>query len=175
MTDGCGISSAIALRWTSGDLNDDKSTLVQVMAWCHKATSHYLNQCWPRSLPPYRVTRSQWVKSMTLCKTTVTPFLLHWTSYPNLALSHLMSYSSHAWSYSLFPYSTAHHPSVPWTSDVSVTSTQSGQRVDAGTSTGVPPTCWSPGGGRVVRSQSRRLEDSVSHCSSLPGTTSCPI
>ena len=22
------------------------STLVQVMAWCHQATSHYLNQCW---------------------------------------------------------------------------------------------------------------------------------
>ena len=31
------------------DLTDDKSTLVQVMAWCHQATSHYLNQCWPRS------------------------------------------------------------------------------------------------------------------------------
>ena len=25
---------------------DDKSTLVQVMAWCRQATSHYLNQCW---------------------------------------------------------------------------------------------------------------------------------
>ena len=29
------------------DLTDDKSTLVQVMAWCHQAASHYLNQCWP--------------------------------------------------------------------------------------------------------------------------------
>ena len=27
------------------DLTDDKSTLVQVMAWCRQATSHYLNQC----------------------------------------------------------------------------------------------------------------------------------
>ena len=26
------------------------------------APSHYLNQCWPRSLPPYGVTRPQWVK-----------------------------------------------------------------------------------------------------------------
>ena len=26
---------------------DYKSTLVQVMAWCHQAPSHYLNQCWP--------------------------------------------------------------------------------------------------------------------------------
>ena len=32
------------------------------MAWCRQATSHYLNQCWPRSLPPYGVTRPQWVK-----------------------------------------------------------------------------------------------------------------
>ena len=24
------------------------------MAWCHPATSHYLRQCWPRSLTPYR-------------------------------------------------------------------------------------------------------------------------
>ena len=43
------------------DLTDDKSTLVQV-----KATSHYPNQCWPRSPTPYGVTRPQWVnKSYT--------------------------------------------------------------------------------------------------------------
>ena len=34
------------------------------MAWCHQATSHYLNQCWPRSLTPYSVTRPQWVNSL---------------------------------------------------------------------------------------------------------------
>ena len=33
-------------------LIDDESTLVQVMAWCRQATSHYLNQCWPRSMTP---------------------------------------------------------------------------------------------------------------------------
>ena len=43
------------------DLTDDKSTLVQVMALCRQATSHYLNQCWHRSLSPYGVTRPQWV------------------------------------------------------------------------------------------------------------------
>ena len=32
------------------------------MAWCHQATSHYLNQCWQRSTTPYGVTRPQWVK-----------------------------------------------------------------------------------------------------------------
>ena len=44
------------------DLAEDKSTLVQVMAWCRQATSHYMSQCWPRSLSPYGVTRPQWVK-----------------------------------------------------------------------------------------------------------------
>ena len=41
----------------------DKSTLVQVMAWCYQATGHYLSQCWPRYMSPYGVTRPQWVKS----------------------------------------------------------------------------------------------------------------
>ena len=44
------------------DITDDQSTLVQVMAWCHQATSHYLSQCWSRSLSPYGVTRPEWVK-----------------------------------------------------------------------------------------------------------------
>ena len=41
MTDGWGISCKIAPRWMPLDLTDDKSTLVQVMAWCRQATSHY--------------------------------------------------------------------------------------------------------------------------------------
>ena len=31
------------------------------MVCIHQATSHYLNQCWPRSMLPYSFTRSQWV------------------------------------------------------------------------------------------------------------------
>ena len=58
-----GISCEIALIWMSPYFTDDQSTLVQVMAWCHQATSHYLSQCWPRSLSPYGVTRPKWVKS----------------------------------------------------------------------------------------------------------------
>ena len=50
-----------ALRWMSEDLNDDKSTLVQVMAWGNQATSHCLSQCWLSSLLPYGVARPQWV------------------------------------------------------------------------------------------------------------------
>ena len=36
------------------NLTDDKSTLVQVMAWCCQATSHCLNQCWPGSTTKWR-------------------------------------------------------------------------------------------------------------------------
>ena len=42
-------------------VTDDKSTLVQALACCHHATSHYLSQCWPRSMSSYGVTRPQWV------------------------------------------------------------------------------------------------------------------
>ena len=44
------------------DLTEDKSTLFQIMAWCRQATSHYLSQCWPRSVSPNCVIRPQWVK-----------------------------------------------------------------------------------------------------------------
>ena len=67
MTDCSDISSEIALRWTSLDLSDDKLTLFQVMAWCCLATtSHYLSQCWPRSMSPNGVTRSQSVNLFSL-------------------------------------------------------------------------------------------------------------
>ena len=52
-----GTCCEIALRWQPQNLSNVKSTLVQVMAWCHQATSHYLNQCCPRSLTSYGVTR----------------------------------------------------------------------------------------------------------------------
>ena len=53
VTDAWGISCKIALRWMPLDLTNDKSTLVQVMAWCRQATSHYLSQCWPWFMSPY--------------------------------------------------------------------------------------------------------------------------
>ena len=59
--DGQGISCEIALRWMPLDLTDDKSTLIKVMAWCHQTTSHYLSQCWSRSMSPFGVTKPQWV------------------------------------------------------------------------------------------------------------------
>ena len=63
MIEGWGISCEIAPVWMSLVFTDDHSTLVQVMAWCCQATSHYLSQCWPRSLLPYGVTRPQWINA----------------------------------------------------------------------------------------------------------------
>ena len=60
--DGWVISCGIALLWMSLDFTDDQSTLVQVMVWCHQATSHHLSQSWPRSLP-YRVGQSREIYS----------------------------------------------------------------------------------------------------------------
>ena len=65
--DGWGISCEIAVIWMSLDFTDDQSTLVQVIVWCHQATSHYLSQCWPRFLSPYGVTMPQWVNLFLHC------------------------------------------------------------------------------------------------------------
>ena len=47
------------------DFTDDKSTLVQVMAWCRQATDHYLGQYSLRSMSPYGLSRPQWVKGIS--------------------------------------------------------------------------------------------------------------
>ena len=75
MIDGWGVLCQIALIWMSVDRTDDKSTLVQVMAWCRQATSHYPRQCWPSSLPSYGVTRPQWVESVISSYLTL-PYLI---------------------------------------------------------------------------------------------------
>ena len=43
--------------------DNNKSALIEVMTWCHQATKHYITQCWPRSVLPYRITRPQWVET----------------------------------------------------------------------------------------------------------------
>ena len=39
--------------WMPQNTTDDKSTLVQVIAWYQLATSNYLSQHWPRSQSPW--------------------------------------------------------------------------------------------------------------------------
>ena len=77
--DGWGISCEIALLSMSLDFSYDKLKMVQVMAWCHQATNHYLSQCWPRSLSPYGITRPQWVNEKCLkVSPTKCCILTHW-------------------------------------------------------------------------------------------------
>ena len=59
------------------DLIDEKSTLIQVMAWCRQATSHYLKQCWPGSMTPNGVTRGHWV-NVSVPHFLITQSLAHW-------------------------------------------------------------------------------------------------
>ena len=66
------------LRWLLQDLTDDKSTLVQVMAWCRQAPSHYLSQCWLRSMSPHGVTLPQWVNVLNTHMGDLLILRLHW-------------------------------------------------------------------------------------------------
>ena len=50
----------IGVAWMPWNFADDKSTLVQVMAWCRQAPSHYLSQYWSGSMSPYGVIGLQW-------------------------------------------------------------------------------------------------------------------
>ena len=52
----------IALVWMLENLSDEKSVLVQIIAWCRLVPSHYLYRWWPRSQSPHDVTMPQWVK-----------------------------------------------------------------------------------------------------------------
>ena len=59
------VAKALSVKFFRGKChrssNNKKSTLVQVMAWCHQATGHYLNQWWPRSMSSYGFTKQHWV------------------------------------------------------------------------------------------------------------------
>ena len=71
-------SMEYALRGTPWYLTDDLSTLVQIMAWCCQATSHYLKQCWLSSRP-------QWVNSQR-------PSYIIWLHRSGSTLAHVMVY-----------------------------------------------------------------------------------
>ena len=83
--DGWGISCEFALRWMSLHLADDKTTLVQVMAWCHQATSHYLTQCWSRSMSPNDLTRPHWVNvDHAITRSKCQWYLPSWCEWKNI-------------------------------------------------------------------------------------------
>ena len=57
-----GATYVITLRWLSINFIDGESTSLREMAQSCQATSHYLCQCWLSSIPPYGITRPQWVQ-----------------------------------------------------------------------------------------------------------------
>ena len=59
--DGWDIYCEIVFRWLPLHLIDYEPVSVHVMTWCRRAWRHNLSQCWPSSMLPYCVTRSQWI------------------------------------------------------------------------------------------------------------------
>ena len=69
------------------NLTNNNSTLVQVMAWCRQATSHYLSPCWSRSMSLYgniSGTGPQWLNAV-----------LHiWATLPKWVPPHIQNWPS---------------------------------------------------------------------------------
>ena len=55
----------LSCRWIPKNTINKKLTSVQVMTLM-QATTHYLSQCWPRSMSPYGITMLHWVNSLWL-------------------------------------------------------------------------------------------------------------
>ena len=94
----------IAYTWMLHNTSDDKSTLVQVMAWCHLAPSHYLSQYWPISVSQHGITMPQGVKSCPVTAVTLA-FLITQISidkHPTLTISKFWHYISARTSYGTF-------------------------------------------------------------------------
>ena len=68
------------------------------MAWCRQSPSHYLSQCWLRSMSPYGTIRPQWVKSHIL---TAIPLLSHLSSMYTYTYRDQSRYARSQWEASL--------------------------------------------------------------------------
>ena len=74
--------------FVSLNLTDDKTTSVQITAWCSQATSHYLSEYLINYMSPYGITRLQWVSIIYFHASNywvVCMFLpFHWLYYLSL-------------------------------------------------------------------------------------------
>ena len=59
--------------WPTWLMYTHQSALVQVLAWCRQAPSHYLKQCWPIHIMTYRIFRQEWAMVMTWCRMGTKP------------------------------------------------------------------------------------------------------
>ena len=67
----------VTLEQMPNSLIDSKSMLVQLMALCHQATSHYLNQYWPESPTSYDVILPQWIELSAYFELTLALIMTH--------------------------------------------------------------------------------------------------
>ena len=80
----------LALRWMPQNLAHERSPLVQTMAWCRLATSHYLSQCWPRFC---RHVASLGQHVLTVVECDIDEILIHTPSHSiQVCLSNLKRY-----------------------------------------------------------------------------------
>ena len=94
---------------STGNIFDDKSILVQVIVWYHQATSHYLRQCWSRSMSPYGVTKPHWVQAchffiQQIGVKTKWASILQTSSYAFFVWISLLCWFSFHWSLRLIDY-----------------------------------------------------------------------
>ena len=57
-----GTRCETAASWMPKKLINEKSILLQLLAWCCRPSSHYLSQCWLRCTLPYGITIIQDLK-----------------------------------------------------------------------------------------------------------------
>ena len=91
------ISSETGLRAVPLKLID-KTTLVQVMTWCHQVTNHNMSQCWPRHMAPYHKCISV---SVRLWNTKLAQIL---EILPHARQGHTRHYLNQCWLSSTMPY-----------------------------------------------------------------------
>ena len=87
------------------------------MTWCHQAPSHYLSQCWPRSLSPYGITWPQWFKVIAV-KLIAYHSVYYWFYILSIiclysSYVHFISWSSAEESRWCRPSTPGRFPSVP--------------------------------------------------------------
>ena len=119
-----GILKMPGLRLMPRDLNDEKSTFIQVMARRCPASINYLKQCWPSNMTPYGVI-GQWVNGLInplgnleisqIFKLT----LLEYSGTSELIPGLLMPWRLASWFFSITHsfsdgYQFMHHCSIPW-------------------------------------------------------------
>ena len=71
-----GISHEIALKWISQYLTENKSTLLQVMAWCNQQQAITQTDT-DESIPPYGVNRPQCVKIINISSKNTLMWIPH--------------------------------------------------------------------------------------------------